>query len=344
MCLQLLYASKPSCQCRNHCCHCLKAVLISCVGFLSDSTRSLIDSAVSTGLSNLESLSNVAISSNGNVFDWSPVKVSLLDLASSCIITPWNDGGASNLRGILVQTARVFDLDKDSTVSMTAKAALRLCDTVSVPRAPALLFVSREAAVSSDNIQNSQMVSADDIIKNMKIAREETERANKIAEEAEKAKRQKLQDKRLMEGRMKEEKASKKRQKMMDTATEELNKTNGRAPEADKEKPQAASSKDSSDPPQTAIDLQKSSRKEGSDQLNKLQGQKEPDDNKMETEESFEMDKDDKPDDDKKKIESDETTSKGQLRSVGKEEISSDDDDDAFPDIVEGGPDSDDEE
>ena len=66
----------------------------------------------------------------------------------------------------------------DAQVSMAAKAALRICDSSSVPRAPALLYVSR--AISQDPSLTIQPdLSAVDLIKNIKSARKEISASEK---------------------------------------------------------------------------------------------------------------------------------------------------------------------
>ena len=311
---------------------------MSCGSFLSDSTRSLIDSAVSSGLNNLEVLSSTA--STGNVvFDWSSVKATLLNLGASCIVTSWNDGGASNLRGVLAQTARLFDSDTDITVCLAAKAAIRLCNTVCVPRAPALVFVSRTAPGNNDSIQNTAsaqhqpMQSAEEITQHMKVARDESEQLKRLAEETEKAKQQKVDEKRKKEEQMKEEKA-RKRQKRIDDAKAARS---SQAMEGDAMEPKVASLNGGLNSQNGLVaDTKK---------IENVLVWEHPG-NPNEKMESEELEKDDRDDGNgEAKMRSDESVStKPRRKGQDDGDDDNDDDDDGeFPDIIEGGPDSDDE-
>jgi hypothetical protein len=275
------------------------------------------------------------------VFDWSPVKVALLDLGSCCIATPWNDGGASNLLGVLAQTSRSFSSDNDVDVSTAAKAALRVCDSAYVPRAPALLFVSRAATDNSVNAETTQM-SAEAAMKKMKVASVEAERTAKLSQEVEKAKRQKLEEKRLKEQEAKEEKA-KKRRKIMETV-ESSKEAIAQAMKVDKKEKQATSSSGTS--------AAKGSSDKGTA---KHHPKSEPEHEEMENEKSKKEDlvngRKINPADDEAMPIDDETMkiegaagSKQQTDEAQEENDDDDDDDEEFPDIVAGGPDSDDEE
>ena len=284
------------------------------------------------------------------VFDWSPVQVALMDLGSCCIGSPWNDGGTSNLRVILAQTARAFDSSKDFTVSIAAKTAMQLCDAACVPRAPALLFVSRLSLAPDHQRQerNNQAAtaiqpttrSAEDVVNDMRAARTEIERAAKFTKEVETAKRRKLEDKWIKEQRVKEAKDKKIRKAIentskvsvplaMDvddhqaqsTATEEKHQ-NQKDMKGDVEK---ASTEDSSkpvsagNPPESEQSIEDEGMKYGKNMKEDYQKHNKPVlGNAVERE-------------------------SGKLLNRSEEEVDDEDDDEEFPNIVEGGPDSDDE-
>jgi hypothetical protein len=122
---------------------CLQAVLVSCGGFLVMPIRSMIDSSVMSGLVEL----------NNILLSCSEIKIALLNLASCCITTPWNDGSSSSIVDPLVQAATQESSccgnNTDAKVCMAAKAVLKVCESLAVPRAPALLYISRAKAVDS---------------------------------------------------------------------------------------------------------------------------------------------------------------------------------------------------
>jgi hypothetical protein len=303
---------------RTQCSQCLKAVIVSCGGFLSDPSRSLIDSSIFTGLNGLRALSK----SGSNVFDWSAVKISLLDLGSCSIATPWNDGGASNLLGVLTQTSRALAAENDVDVCSAAKAALRFCDSAYISRSPALLSVSRAATDNSTNAEPTEM-SAESAMKKMKVATVEAERATKFAQEVENAKRQRLEEKRQKEQLAKEEKA-KKRRKVLETV-EASKQTIAKATKAAKEDQQGPPSK------AAGVELTANSTDAAKGKIDNGDGSTHPaDDEAMAI--------------DDEATNTDEAAGKNK-REDRVEEDNDDDDDDGeeFPDIVAGGPDSDDE-
>jgi flagellar biosynthesis GTPase FlhF len=180
---------------------CLTAILISCGGFITSSTRSLIDSVAATGLSSLET------SSPSPIFDWSSVKVAFLNLASNCLTTPWADGAASSIASTLSRVARQCEKDSDFVVSVAAMAALRLCDLSATPRAPALVFVTRATTVNATSAPQMD-ASASSLIDGIRAAREETIRAEKEQE-----KRKAEEKNRKEEQEQEKQKAEEKRRK-----------------------------------------------------------------------------------------------------------------------------------
>lgn len=174
---------------RTACVDCLKAIIVSCGGNLSTGVRSLIDSSAATALLKMST------SRDDGILSWSSVKVSLLELGSCCVATPWSDGASSSITNILVHVARVYEADMDDKVAIAAKSSLRFCDAKRVPRAPALLYVSRATSVNQDATQGTE-ASASDLIENLKTARIEASQPRTVTEKLEKAKKEKAEEKR----------------------------------------------------------------------------------------------------------------------------------------------------
>jgi len=193
---------------------CLAMVLVSCGGFLSVSIRTLIESVVfgalsqimgePTGTRRLSSFSGSSKGSNNSaiqILSWSPVKTSIVRLACGCVSTPWKDGSSSSssLVDLLAATAQTLKRDVDPEVSTTAAAALRICDTLAVPRAPALTYAIRAVVVapaaSSNPSATTTTTDAALLATNIESARNETIRARKKVEEVELAKKRKAEEK-----------------------------------------------------------------------------------------------------------------------------------------------------
>ena len=160
---------------------CLNTVLVSCGGFLDISTRSLIDSTILSGLVEMEK--------ENTVFCSSAAIIGMLDLSLCCITTPWNDGSMTSLFDSIVRVARKCENNPDVNVCKSAKSLLMVCNTVSVPRAPALLYVSR--ATAGQQRQEPVPVpekAATDIVNDLEKARGDIARAQRADEEMKKKK------------------------------------------------------------------------------------------------------------------------------------------------------------
>jgi len=170
---------------------CLCMSLVSCGGFLSTPIRSVIESVVVNALTKMGGARQTTI----QILTWAPVKVSILRLACSCVTTPWQDGASSSLVDLLTTTANRLKNDVDIDVTVNAKAALRICDTVAVPRAPALTYVAR--AVSANNTNGTDLgpssttTDAASLATNIESARKDAVQARKKTEEIELAKKKK---------------------------------------------------------------------------------------------------------------------------------------------------------
>jgi hypothetical protein len=156
------------------CANCLSITLTSCGGFLGTSIRRLIESVT---LSALLLLSDIEPQSR-QLMSWGPVKVEILHLASNCVTTPWNDGSSSSLSDRLVHTARQLERDMDLSVCHAAKEAIRICDALQIPRAPALLFVSNRAIESETG-----HLDASSIAEGIERIREDNARVSRKEEE-----------------------------------------------------------------------------------------------------------------------------------------------------------------
>lgn len=150
---------------------------------MSLTSRALIDSIATTGLKTIISPYQNEIASS------SSIKVAMLEFGSSCLTTPWPNGASSSILEQLQLAASSCKADA-STVSSTASATLRLCDTVSTPRVPALHVVTKKvdlssskAPVSSDmlleGLQNAQEQISQNRAESKRDAFEEQENRNK---------------------------------------------------------------------------------------------------------------------------------------------------------------------
>jgi hypothetical protein len=95
----------------------------------------------------------------------------------------------------------------DAKVCIAAKAVLRVCGTIAVPRAPALLYVSRAVAADTSVAAPADQTGRD-LLKNIQTARNEILQAEKASESI---KRKKADEKRRREEEEKEAKASKRK-------------------------------------------------------------------------------------------------------------------------------------
>jgi hypothetical protein len=193
------------------CSRCLAASLASCGGFLSISIRSLIESIAVSALSSLNEMEK----SSNSILDWAPAKISILELACSCATTPWQDGASSSIIEQLTAVAKQLEDDMDISVSMCAKSAHRMCDVVGVPRAPALVYISR--AATSGTSSNEDPVS---IAASIKASQEETLQARKKEEEEELERKMKRDQKRNLEEQKRLEQAAKRQKSLPDREKE----------------------------------------------------------------------------------------------------------------------------
>lgn len=200
---------------------CLSMTIVSCGGFISMPIRSLIESVVVNALSKICGTRQPST----QLLSWSPTKISFLRLACSCVITPWQDGASSALVDSLTIAANRLKNDVDREVTFNADAALRICDTIAVPRAPALTYVPR--AVSTKNTNSTDIgphgtaTDATSLAANIESARSEVMKARKKMEEIELAKKRKAderherEEKSTRENAIKRQKSSAKKVEML---------------------------------------------------------------------------------------------------------------------------------
>lgn len=147
----------------------LSRLLTTGGGYLPLPGRSLIDSTTLRCLSYY-----IDVKSKSKVAACTSIKVEVLKLGTACLCTPWPDGAMSSIASDLRQVARTLVRDRDGNVATEAAACLRLCDTLSMPRVPALSIVmTRE--------EGRETQSATSLLNNLKTAREEVIIAESIA-------------------------------------------------------------------------------------------------------------------------------------------------------------------
>jgi hypothetical protein len=124
---------------------CLTAC-INCGGeYLSPNIRNFIDSVAATCI-------KASLQCNQPVISFGPVRATILDLASACLRTPWQDGTRSSIE--LLTLARSQQLDRHDAVRAAATSALQLCHALDCPRVPALNVVTRSNAFTEDLVSS----------------------------------------------------------------------------------------------------------------------------------------------------------------------------------------------
>lgn len=301
----------------------LAATLVSCGGFLSASARGLTDSIATTGLSSMTS------DNPNSLFSFLPVKVALLDLASTCLATPWADGAASSIVENLVLAARKCESDRNIGVVVASKAALRLCDSYAVPRAPALLFVTRASTAGGPSAPQMD-TSAFALIDNIQKSRSESLKVEKakMAAEAEKAK-EKAEAERVKEKAEADRKVKAEEKRRIEKAV---------LPETKRAKKEKVPEvKEPVAPPKNGVDsvskLTEPAMNGGVDSKAEQSDSEEPDRDAMEVDPPM-VSKENKRSKPPSVEDSKPVAASADADSSGDEE---------FPDIVDGGPDSDDE-
>lgn len=138
----------------------MSSVLSEGGGFLSFSSRSLIDSAIKA------CLHNYLTRTTNCVFSSTDAKLAFLQLVSTCVITPWPDGAVTSLVDDVEQATKFLASDLDMNVASDARKCYQLIHCMKIPRCPPLLIVTR--ASSNDRPFNNQEGSAGAIVDRLK--------------------------------------------------------------------------------------------------------------------------------------------------------------------------------
>jgi len=319
---------------------CLSKSIVSCGGFMSMPIRSLIDSVVVNGLSQMGGTSEPST----QLLCWPSAKTAFLQLACTCVTTPWQDGSSSALVDLLITTANAFKHDMDREVSLNAIAALRICDTIAVPRAPALKYVARASSAPSteggiDLGSRAIVGDAASLAANIKAARKDTVLERKRIQEIEIAKKRKDEERLQREEKENHIKTSKRQRASINKKSEEI-KNSVILDETSKElatttpmegvvktEPEARDATHSAKPDCAANKKQEITTKQ-------IPAEDIGDENSNDVNEGDQNDKEDKVEMDEDKM------GNNQEAKMNSEDNS---DDEALPDIFDGEPDSDDE-
>ena len=311
---------------------CLNMCMLSCGEFLSMSIRSLIESVVVSAMSQICGTRQPSV----QLLSWSLAKISLLQLTSTCVTTPWKDGASSALVELLNTAANKLKNDVDGGVSLNARAALRICDTIGVPRSPALIYVARVTSTNDTHgtdlgLHAATTTDASSLAKNIESARIETMKARNKMEEMELAKKRKAEEKRQREELGNREKAAKRQKALKEKA--EKSQITAPITESSSEPTKDAKMENAMAKPELKDD--KTSSKQDLNASNKsinelvLERKSDEQTDRSHEEENIVAEKTKK---DEMEIE--------QAVNGG---LNNGSDDDAFPEIFDGGPDSDDE-
>jgi hypothetical protein len=156
---------------------CLSSYVLTGGEYLPITSRRLVESIASACLSSIISRGTSSMASFGLV------KAALLSFGTACVCTPWPDGAASSIVGLLQSAAKKCKNDQETIVSNAAAAAFKSCDAVAFPRVPALQVITRSAAPNQPS--SSKIVSAEAIEVSLESARNEIIRAQAVAEKDE---------------------------------------------------------------------------------------------------------------------------------------------------------------
>jgi len=141
-------------------------------GFMNLQSRQTIESITTMCLAYLENGDGSLL-----VFRYDCIKISTLRLGMNSMCTPWPDGGASTLVGLLQKMAATLKHDVSSSVSSTAYAVLAACNLCLTPRATPITIVNRNLSNEVEDTEQSGgrgiLSSHDSIINDIKRAREE---------------------------------------------------------------------------------------------------------------------------------------------------------------------------
>ena len=154
----------------------LSCMLTTGGDYLPLASRSMIESIT------LHCLSSFRLDTRNKFTAFPTLKTAILKLGSACLCTPWPDGAMSSLLDDLKVFAWKCLRDHNVEVMTGANECLRLCDSLSMPRAPALAVVTRvDGWDGSRGAALQQTSSAASLIEDLKNAREDLSAGEKSA-------------------------------------------------------------------------------------------------------------------------------------------------------------------
>ena len=176
---------------------CITSCLHNGGEYLQDNIRCLLDSVANVCLRAIQE-------GNPKALATSKIAAGILELSTACVTTPWSDGAMSSISDSLMTAARICQSDRDGKVVQAAGAALQVCSTSMVARAPALQVVNRTSAKVGTSV-----LSIDSLIAKLQSSRQEIiDRSNRLKMEAAAAaeaqaskKKKKSQDEKVSNGK-----------------------------------------------------------------------------------------------------------------------------------------------
>lgn len=154
----------------------LSCMLTTGGGYLPLPSRSMIESIT------LSCITSFRLKTRNKFAAWPTLKIAILKLGSACLCTPWPDGAMSSILDDLKVFAWTCFRDHDVEVMAGANDCSRLCDSLSMPRVPALTVVSRMDGLNgSRGAAFQQTPSTASLIEDLKSAREEISACEKNA-------------------------------------------------------------------------------------------------------------------------------------------------------------------
>jgi hypothetical protein len=143
----------------------MASILTQGGGFLSFSSRLLIDSAIKSCLDTYQKRTA------NNLFSSSEVKLACLQLVSTCLVTPWSDGATTSLVDEMRHATKHLSSDVDMNVASQARNCLQLIHCTKTHRSPPLLIVTRSSG-SNETPFSNQEDSASAIVDRLKVVQD----------------------------------------------------------------------------------------------------------------------------------------------------------------------------
>lgn len=132
----------------------------------------------------LTGLKKISGRSKSKIFGVSSVKMDLLGLGCACASSPWIDGSASSILDQL-RMAATNCITGDPNVVAAANTALRLCDSLTTPRVPALQVVKHSSNFNASETKTScTPPTAETLLQDLQNAESDTLKAARAADNA----------------------------------------------------------------------------------------------------------------------------------------------------------------